>query len=283
MTASNRRDPKLAPSRAPSRAPRRALTRALTVAVLCAGVLAACSDDDDGRADADPTTRPTTAPAATVAVTGTASASVATSAVAGTSSPPAPTTTLPVVPETGVPGLDSEDAFCAAWSRFGGSWQVLVQASASGPSERVARLEVIASSVVADAYDDVFAAWPEQLESEREVVADGYFGAFLRRSADARAALVGAGATDDELDRLAEVWTDALAAFDPGASEIQVAVPGELEPLVTEAAQTFAAQRAPLPADPSMVIVVSTPLTDAFLASACPDQGWIGGQEVVEP
>jgi hypothetical protein len=29
-----------------------------------------------------------------------------------------------------------------------------------------------------------------------------------------------------------------------------------------------------------MVITVETPLTDAFLATACPDQGWIVGQDV---
>ena len=34
--------------------------------------------------------------------------------------------------------------------------------------------------------------------------------------------------------------------------------------------------------DPSMVITAETPLTDAFLATACPDEGWIVGQDVVE-
>ena len=89
------------------------------------------------------------------------------------------------VVDTGVPGLDSGDAFCAAWSRFGGSWQLLVQVGAAGDPVQLARLEVIASTVVQGAYGDVFAAWPAELESEREVVADAYFGAFQRRSADA--------------------------------------------------------------------------------------------------
>ena len=78
------------------------------------------------------------------------------------------------VVDTGVPGLDSGDAFCAAWSRFGGSWQLLVQVGAAGDPVQLARLEVIASTVVQGAYGDVFAAWPAELESEREVVADAH-------------------------------------------------------------------------------------------------------------
>ena len=42
----------------------------------------------------------------------------------------------------------------------------------------------------------------------------------------------------------------------------------------------FGEQRVALQADPSMVITAETPLTDQFLATACPDQGWIVGQDV---
>ena len=56
----------------------------------------------------------------------------------------------------------------------------------------------------------------------------------------------------------------------------------ELEPVVGQAADAFGAARVPLPSDPSMVITAETPLTDAFLATACPDQGWIVGQDVVD-
>jgi len=70
----------------------------------------------------------------------------------------------------------------------------VLEMDANDPAQ-VARLEVIASTVVQDAYTDVFAVWPAELESERDVVADAYFGAFQRRSADAATALAGAGAT----------------------------------------------------------------------------------------
>ncbi len=154
------------------------------------------------------------------------------------------------VAETGVPGLDSDDSFCSAWSRFGGSWQVLVQAGAALDPAEVARLEVVASALVEDAYNDVFAAWPAELETERDVVADGYFGAFRRRSDDAAFALSNAGATDDDRTRLATAWADALERYDPAAPAVDVAVPDELGPLVDTAAGAFAQQRVPLPDRP---------------------------------
>jgi hypothetical protein len=246
---------------------------ALTAMIVLCG---ACSDDDDGARE--PTSPAVTSPSQlTAGAQDTSPTRV--SNVAPPTSSPAPSPPTLAVADTGVPGLDSEDAFCAAWSRFGGSWQLLVQAGAAGDPAQVARLEVIASTVVQDAYDDVFAAWPAQLESEREVVADGYFGAFQRRSADAAAALGAAGASDADIAALAEGWDAALAAYDPSTA-FDVSVPPDLEPLVDEAAAAFSDQRVPLQADPSMVITVETPLTDAFLATACPDQGWIVGQDV---
>ena len=188
----------------------------------------------------------------------------------------------PAPPPTGVPGLDSDDDFCSAWSRFGGSWQVLVQANFAGDPQQAARLEVIASTLVGDAYDDVFEVWPSDLDDEREVVADGYFGPFRRRSTDALQALVDSGASDDDIARLADVWSQSLAGYDPAAAAIDVEVPADLESLVSDATELFVQQRVALPEDPTMVITVSTPETDAFLGTACPDQGWIVGQDVVD-
>jgi hypothetical protein len=249
-----------------------ALAALTTLAGACSG------DDEDG--DATPTTTTALPGGATSATTalGDESSPTPSTAEGAARSTPAPT----LAPaETGVPGLDSEDAFCAAWSRFGGSWQLLVQSGAAGDPGHVAPLEVIASTVVQDAYGDVFAAWPAELETERDVVADAYFGAFQRRSADAAAALAAAGASDADVAALAQVWNMTLEGYDP-ATTIAVDVPPELAPLVDQAAVLFTEQRVPLQQDPSMVITADTPLTDAFLATACPDQGWIVGQDVVE-
>ena len=256
---------------------RGSLATAMTALVILGG---ACSGDDDGDTGGSTQAVASSALRQTTPVSPTVSPATGSSAVVPISASATAAPTVAVV-DTGVPGLDSDDAFCAAWSRFGGSWQLLVQAGAAGDPAQVARLEVIASTVVQGAYDDVFAAWPAQLESEREVVADGYFGAFQRRSADAAAALSAAGASDADVAALAQAWDSALAHYDPSTT-FDVGVPADLGPLVTEAADAFSEQRVPLQADPSMVITASTPLTDAYLATACPDQGWIVGQDVVE-
>ena len=79
---------------------------------------------------------------------------------------------------------------------------------------------------------------------------------------------------------MAAAWRAGLAAYDPNVGGIDVALDNDLEPVVASAARAFAAVRVPLADDPSMVITAATPLTDRFLATACPDQGWIVGQEV---
>ncbi|HTH06954.1 MAG TPA: hypothetical protein VL916_13835 [Ilumatobacteraceae bacterium] len=252
------------------------LAALLVVAGACSG-----DDDDAGTATDGVSTAATTRPSSEV-TTPDASSNRDTAA----RSDPLPTAPSAPPPtagpaDTGVPGLDSEDAFCSAWSRFGGSWQLLLQAGAAADPAQVARLEVIASTVVQDGYDDVLAALPAELDSERDVVADAYFGAFRRRSADAAAALADAGATDADVAALAQAWDAALAQYDP-SSTVDVVVPPELEPTVDQAATAFSAARVPLQVDPSMVITAETPLTDAFLATACPDEGWIVGQDVVD-
>jgi hypothetical protein len=262
---------------------RASIAAALATLVLVGG---ACSGDDD---DAAGSTNVTDAASATgPAATSPSPTTVSVHAPPATGGAADPATTGPTAPpptagpaDTGVPGLDSEDAFCSAWSRFGGTWQLLVQAGAAADPAQVARLEVIASTVVQGAYDDVFTAWPAELESERDVVADAYFGAFQRRSADALTALQSAGATADDVAALAAAWDAALAQYDPSTT-VDVVVPPDLEPLIDQAATAFSEARVPLQQDPSMQITAETPLTDAFLATACPDEGWIVGQEVVD-
>jgi hypothetical protein len=197
--------------------------------------------------------------------------------------PPGPPITFETVPETGIPGLDSTDAFCAAWSRFGGSWQVMLAAAYFGDDRADAyRLEVLASPVVADAYDDLFAAWPVELDGERDIVADAYFGAFRRRSADALDSLRDVGATPGDEAALSAAWLAALAARDPEQPVLAVDVPADLEALVEQAAADLATRRVAFPTDPSMTITADTPATDQFLAVSCPDQGLLAGQDVID-
>jgi len=255
---------------------RRVAPAALLAAVLVA-TCGACSDDEEAAPAG--TDRPVSVSMSSVSPT----SSTTTPAPIATAPPDVLITagpTFDTVPETGVPGLDSSDRFCAAWSEFGGSWQVIVQSAFEGDAAAVARLEVIAAPLVTQAYDELFEVWPGDLETERGVVADAYFGAFLRRSADALASLEAAGAAADDLDRLAAGWRAGLESYDPNVGGIEVAVEDGLEPLVAAAADAFTDTRLPLVDDPAMVITAATPLTDQFLATACPDQGWIVGQEV---
>ena len=182
------------------------------------------------------------------------------------------------VVEVGVPGLDSDDAFCASWSRFAGSCQVVARGFV-GPrrSRRCVPLEVAASPVVTTAYDDLVDNWPDELAAEADLVADGFLGALERRSAAAASALA---ATDATVDRsIASAWFAGLA----------LAI--RRRPTSWSTCRTshrrrrrsscgFRSQRTEFARDPSMVIEVATPLTDSYLEIACPDQGTLTGQEI---
>ncbi len=265
--------------------------RRLAALVLAVAAIAACSGDDAASDAAAATATLETVPPSTAAADSSTATAVTTivpdSAPAPddipttTASPSTAATTTVVVAEAGIPGLDSADAFCAAWSRFGGSWQVLLVASVFGGDEATAaELEVVAAPVVVAAYRALLDVLPAELASEADAVADGYFGPLARRADDAVASLRDAGATDADLDALGESWIGALAARDPEDPVVMPAVPGELEALVGAAAESFRTKRVGMADDPSLVIVAETPATDRFLETACPDQGALTGQEV---
>lgn len=260
------------------------------VAVLtCSTLLIACSPGDDPGSAGDGTISngsTTTVPAITDGSDETADTAPnqtgATAAPVGTSEAPVTTFAVVDVPETGVPGLDSDDAFCAAWSRFGGSWQVIQVAANFAPDLAVVpAMEVVASPVVDRAYDAMFAAWPQELADERDVVADGFFGPLGRRADVALDALARAGATDDDLDALAAAWEAALVARQPDDPVVTPELSDELSSIVLTATLDFDALLVGIVDDPSMRITVETPLTDAYLATACPDQGSLLGTEGV--
>lgn len=264
---------------------------------LAALVVVGCSGDDDAAADpASTSTDAVESPATdggaeSLAPTTTAASDPGDPTIA--SSPPtepidttATTATstgpsLVAIPETGVPGLDSDDRFCSAWSRFGGSWQVLLVGSTFlGDPERVAEWEVAASTVVGPAYDDLIATLPDELADEADAVADGYFGVLDRRLAVAEAALASAGADDEGRAELRAAWIEALAGRDPTTPDLDFTVPEALGSIVTDAAAELRSQRVEFHVDPSMIVDVATPLTDAYLETTCPDRGTLTGQEI---
>ncbi len=271
---------------------RRPAVRTFAIAAVLALTAIACSSDDDG---AGVTTAPTTETPVTEAPatdpdgtdpvepdTGDDDTTTVVTEAPGIEIDEVPVTE-PTLPEIGVPGLDDEDVVCRAWSRFAGSFQVAaVAASFADDPIEAARLEVVASPVVAAAVDDMIDNWPDALADEAEVAADGFIGPYARRSARALDALVAAGADDDALDGLAAAWLAALAVRDPGEILPELDLPDDLARLVEVATDDFDAQVVPIPSDPSLVTDVEVPATESFLFETCPDRGTLAGGEIVE-
>lgn len=200
----------------------------------------------------------------------------------GSSAEPSTTlpATLPAPEPTGVPGIDDEDPFCAAWARYTGSVQSVAIAAAFGGLDDVelASLEVVAAATLVAAVGEIESTWPGELGVERHVVVDDLLGPFERRAATAIALLREAGATDVHLNVLDDGWVEALRERDPTTPVIEA--PGfdaALETLVGDAVDAFVVAVTPFPQDPSLTtIVADTPATDAYLGAQCPalaDQG----------
>jgi hypothetical protein len=266
----------------------------------CCGVLAlvvmvvaiGCSGDDDASDDAvdDGSAVPSTAPEANgpddASASGgsgpdTATDDVVSSMLDGSTSSPssAPLETLPPI---GVPGLDSDDLFCRSWSRFGGSFQVVAVAAAFAPGEPVDvyALEVVAAPVVDAAFDELLANWPAELESERDDVAERFLGPYARRAELALERFVAAGATDEQVETVQAAWLDALARRDPDEVDVTVDLPDGVWAVVDVAAADLDGRIEPIPTDPSLVTDVEVPLTEAYIATNCPDRGTLGGGDV---
>ena len=176
---------------------------------------------------------------------------------------------------TGVQGLDDPDAFCAAWAAYAGSLQAIAVAQGFGDLSSLegARLEMIAASSLSRAVNGIGANWPAELNAERSIALSSLIGPYDRRAQKARELLMEMGATDDDLQALADVWLHALrtqAADDP-VPAISGLSP-RLEDIVSRAAMQFDAEVTPFQLDPSLEVSwVSTPLTDLYLADHCPD------------
>ena len=185
------------------------------------------------------------------------------------------TVAIVAVPDDVVPGIDSDDPFCRAWSEFAGSFQTLAGAGSAADV-----FEVAASTVVSSAARTIAEEFPEPIASERDVFVNDVIGPFARRAERAGEALRDAGLSDAEIEVLGELWLRALTDSGVDGSEIDVAVPDDLVDAVAAAVEAVA-----LPAiavDPSLVTQASTPATFEFLAGNCPDQGILAGNDAVD-
>ncbi len=181
------------------------------------------------------------------------------------------------VPETGVPGIDSGDVFCRAWSEFAGSFQALGLVSAIGDRDEAYRLEVIAASTVTAAVDTMEANLPAELEPERVALVTDLAGPFFGRATLAEADLIGAGI---EPPVLRAVWLAALTEAGVDDPELQVVVPASIDGAALDAAvASFSNAQLRIVEDPALITDAMIPLTEAYLADVCPDGGILSGND----
>ena len=254
------------------------------LAVVAASIVA-CSDGDDG---ADPSS--TAAAESEEAVDDDVFTEVEAPAPdSDESSAPTPeeaepvVESIPPVPETGVPGLDSGDAFCRAWSQYAGSVQGLSLAWAVQPAVDAAVLEVAAGDAVTDAVAAMSADLPAEIESNRQALTVDVPGPFLRRAERARAALLDAGATEDDIAALGDAWLDALATFGVDAEDVALDLPADLADLADDAAAAFRADVPSILEDPTLNTTEFDigPSLD-YIFETCPDRGTLAGNDVID-
>jgi hypothetical protein len=184
------------------------------------------------------------------------------------------------IPETGVPGIDSSDVFCRAWSEFAGSFQALALVSAIGDSDAAYRLEVIAASTVTAAVNTMDVNLPNELEAERVALIADLAGPFLGRAVLAEADLLGAGI---EPPVLRDVWIDALTEAGVDDPELQVVVPDAIDAAaLNSAVASFSNAQLAIVGDPALITEATIPLTEAYLADVCPDGGILSGNDVID-
>jgi hypothetical protein len=176
---------------------------------------------------------------------------------------------------TGVPGLDADDPFCAAWAGYVGTVQALGIAASFGdlPSTRFAATELTAAPRLVEVTAAIDASWPAELAAERDIVIEQRIGPYSRRAARGVEALVVAGVTATDQSTLSTAWQTALQRRDPEVPVIELpAIAGDLQAKVDAAAAAYDAAVTPFAQDPSLAVDgVDNPATDAYLAVHCPD------------
>jgi hypothetical protein len=253
------------------------------------GVIGAGCSSDDGETTGPTSGAPAPSPsvgASTIAgsaVPETRPDSTLTSAGPTIGSTVASGDTIATVPERGVPGIDSADPFCRAWSEFAGSYQALAFASAGGSDPAAAaRLEVVAAGTVTSAAQALADGFPDPIASEREVFVDDVIGPFTRRASRAFDELLAAGLAPDEIGLLGDAWLVALVDADGDGTDIVATVPAELSARVDAAVAVFSADVPTIVDDPSLITEAQAPATLGYLADNCPDQGILAGNDAID-
>ncbi len=190
---------------------------------------------------------------------------------------------LPAVAETGVPGIESDDGFCRAWSTYAGSVQAISLAWAVQAPDDAARLEVAATAALAGAVAQMSDELPDEIESNREALTVDVPGPFLQRADRARALLAEAGLDDERIDALGEAWVAAITEQGLDTESLTVDVPADSVEALDTASRTFVAELPSVLEDPTLDTTEFDigPSLD-YISANCPDQGTLAGNDVVE-
>jgi hypothetical protein len=194
-----------------------------------------------------------------------------------------PVESIDPVSDTGVPGIDSADDFCRSWSEYAGSYQAITFGWAFRDPVDAATLEVSASATLIAGAAGMAASLPVELEAERDALTVDLVSPLLRRAARSADYLASQDVSPAALDELRAAWLDTLTASGTDDLEMAVVVPGAVgADRVEAAAEKLVAELPPIVEDPSLIVDVQIPATEAYLAENCPDQGVLLGNDVVE-
>lgn len=188
----------------------------------------------------------------------------------------------PVV-DTGVPGIESDDDFCRAWSEFAGSYQALTFSWAVVGGVESARLELVANDALRSAVVTLGETLPDELEAERQALTVDLTTPILRRADRGREILSEQGVSADANAALGGLWLAAVT--EAGTESESLAVPiddGELDASVDAAAGVFVGELPPITEDPSLIVDVAIPSTEQYLFDNCPDRGILAGNDNVD-
>ena len=187
------------------------------------------------------------------------------------------------VPDTGVPGIDSDDVFCRSWSEFAGSYQALTFAWAVQDPIAAARLEVVATDTLSSAVARLGVSLPAELEAERQALTVDLPTPLLRRAERARELLVESGLDDAAIEDLGQRWLDAVTAVGLESETLGLPIDApDLDASVQRAAEGLTDALPPIVEDPSLIVDVDISVTEQYLFENCPDRGILAGADNVD-
>ena len=187
----------------------------------------------------------------------------------------------PVV-ETGVPGIDSDDAFCRAWSRYAGSVQAISLAWALQTPVDAARLEVAATDALSEAVDSMSADLPAEIEANRQALTVDVPGPFLRRADRARVLLIDAGLGEEQIADLGSAWVAAITEQGIESETLSIDVAPDAADALEAATGAFVDELPSVNEDPTLDTTEFdiSPSLD-YIFDTCPDRGTLAGNDVV--